>query len=319
MATAFISYSHRDETYRQELETHLAPLKRQGLLSLWTDRRLLAGDPVDDAISESLERADLILMLISADFVASNYCYAREMKRALERHEAKVARAISIVCRPCDFHELPFARFVLLPTDARPVSLWPDRDAAWVDVVSGIRAVLRSGAVPPRPASTAEPRLTKPVEVETHMTKRSPLPTKVTDLQLDTFARNAMRDIGNYFEKELDMMAMRDVAWKGEYQAIDARKFGGQAYFQGKEVASCTIFQGSPLGARSIHYSQGLNYGGNSWNEALTVETDTGGPYLKPMNMPSHFAAQRPTRMEPFDAARYLFELFMDQARSRIR
>jgi hypothetical protein len=82
MATAFISYSHRDEVFRQELETHLAPLRRQGLLSVWHDRRITAGDSLDGAISENLESAEAILMLISADFVASEYCYTREMTRA---------------------------------------------------------------------------------------------------------------------------------------------------------------------------------------------------------------------------------------------
>ena len=76
-------------------------------------------------------------MLISADFVASDYCYTKEMELALERHRAGQARAISIICRPCHFHALPFAKFVLLPTDAKPVSSWGDRDAAWVDVVTG--------------------------------------------------------------------------------------------------------------------------------------------------------------------------------------
>jgi hypothetical protein len=83
MATAFISYSHRDEAFRHELETHLAPLRRQGLLSVWHDRRIPAGDLLDETISENLENADLLLMLISADFVASEYCYTREMNRAL--------------------------------------------------------------------------------------------------------------------------------------------------------------------------------------------------------------------------------------------
>src|SRR5260221_3923998 len=146
MATAFISYSHRDEVFRQELETHLAPLRRQGLLSVWHDRRITPGDHLDDAISENLESADLILMLISADFVASEYCYAREMTRALERNQARAARAISIICRPCDFQGLPFARFLLLPTDGKPVSSWPDRDAAWVDVVRGIRRALETAS-----------------------------------------------------------------------------------------------------------------------------------------------------------------------------
>lgn len=315
MATAFISYSHRDEAFRQEHETHLAPLRRQGLLDQWHDRRMTAGDPLDDTISAHLERADLILMLISADFVASDYCYAREMARALERHEAREARAISIICRPCDFHGLPFANFVLLPTDARAVSSWPDRDAAWVDVVQGIRRALnaRTGVVDtPRAPQEAGP------VAKADAPHRSPLPRRITDLQLDQFAANSMRDVGRYFNKELDMLEMRDPSWKGVFQEIDANRFTGQIYFDEREVASCTIFRGG-MGPRTIHYSQGVISTANSWNEALTVEADDGGPYLKPLGMAMHFRGQRPNRMEPFDAAHYLFEILMDQARSRVR
>ncbi|MDE5454899.1 TIR domain-containing protein [Bradyrhizobium sp. CSA112] len=315
MAKAFISYSHRDEVFRQELETHLAPLRRQGLLSVWHDRRITAGDALDDAISEHLESADLILMLISADFVASDYCYAREMTRALARHDAKAARAISIVCRPCDFHGLPFARFVMLPTDAKAVSSWADRDAAWVDVVRGIRRALE--------ATTAaqEPQAHTTLEADVRPTlaaERPRLPRRTTDLQMDGFSRNAMRDVGTFFQKELDMLEMRDPAWKGEFRQIDANRFTGQVYLDEKEVASCTIFRGG-MEPRTIHYSQGLISTAISWNEALTVGADEGGPYLKPMGMAMHFRGQQPSRMEPFDAAQFLFEMLMDQARSRVR
>jgi hypothetical protein len=315
MATAFISYSHRDEAFRQELETHLAPLRRQGLLSVWHDRRIPAGDLLDETISENLENADLLLMLISADFVASEYCYAREMTRALERHKAKAARAISIICRPCDFHGLPFAKFVLLPTDAKPVSSWTDRDAAWVDVVRGIRRTLET-AHRVQVARKARPNV-EAVQPEP-APDRLRLPRRTTDFQMDDFSRNAMRDTGMYFQKELDMLEVRDPAWKGEFRQVDADRFTGQVYFDEKEVASCTIFRGG-MGPRTIHYSQGVISTANSWNEALTVEADEGGPYLKPMGMAIHFRGQRPNRMEPFDAAQFLFEMLMDQARSRIR
>jgi hypothetical protein len=314
VSTAFISYSHRDEVFRQELETHLAPLRRQGLLSVWHDRRIPPGDLVDETISENLESADLILMLISADFVASEYCYAREMTRALELHEAKAARAISIICRPCDFHGLPFAKFVLLPTDAKPVSSWTDPDAAWVDVVRGIRRTLETADSQRKRPTRSDVEAARPQPA----TDRPRLPRRTTDLQMDNFSRNAMRDAGTYFQKELDMLEMRDSAWKGEFRQIDADRFTGQVYFDEKEVASCTIFRGG-IGPRTIHYSQGVTSTANSWNEALMVEADENGPYLKPMGLAIHFRGQRPNRMEPFDAASFLFEMLMDQARSRVR
>jgi hypothetical protein len=107
-------------------------------------------------------------------------------------------------------------------------------------------------------------------------------------------------------------------AWKGEFRQIDANRFTCQVYSDEKEVASCTIFRGG-MGPRTIYDSQGVISTANGWNEALTVEADEGGPYLTPMGMAMHFRGQRPNRMEPFDAAQFLFEMLLDQARSRVR
>src|SRR4051794_35818412 len=86
MALIFFSYSHHDEDLRNELESHLALLKRQGLISAWHDRRIDAGSSVTGEISRHLDAADVVLLLVSARFLASDYCFDREMTRALERH-----------------------------------------------------------------------------------------------------------------------------------------------------------------------------------------------------------------------------------------
>ena len=138
----FISYSHKDEALREELETHLAPLRRQGLIGMWSDRRIGAGTEWKGAIDEELEKADAILMLVSPDFVNSDYCYDIEMTRAMERHEARTARVIPILVRPVDFHGLPLGRLQALPRDAKPVVTWASRDEAWLDVARGIRQVV---------------------------------------------------------------------------------------------------------------------------------------------------------------------------------
>src|SRR5205814_10402112 len=100
MITVFFSYSHRDEALRNELENHLYSLKRQGVIDMWHDWRIGAGKEVDREISEHLEEADIILLLVSPYFIASDYCYEVEMKRALERHEQGEARVIPFVLHP---------------------------------------------------------------------------------------------------------------------------------------------------------------------------------------------------------------------------
>ena len=107
--SVFISYAHEDEPLLRRLETHLTVLKRQGLISIWHDRQILAGSTWAGVIDQQLEQASIILLLISPDFLASDYCYQIEMTRALERHEAGQARVIPIALRPVDWHNALFA------------------------------------------------------------------------------------------------------------------------------------------------------------------------------------------------------------------
>ncbi len=138
----FYSYSHKDENFRDELETHLKLLQRQGAIYNWHDRRIIPGDEWDKKIDEHLEKANIILLLVSADFIASDYCYDVEMKRAIERHENKEAVVIPVILRECDWHSAPFGKLQALPKDGKAVKLWPDRDCAWKDVAQGIRSVI---------------------------------------------------------------------------------------------------------------------------------------------------------------------------------
>ncbi|MEL7086525.1 MAG: COR domain-containing protein, partial [Cyanobacteria bacterium J06597_1] len=137
----FYSYAHEDEALRDQLETHLKLLQRQGYIDPWHDRRITAGDEWKDEIDINLEQADIILLLISADFIASDYCYETEMTRAMERHNARDTRVIPIVLRKTEGwgRNTPFGKLQALPKDAKPITLWDDRDSAWADVASGIR------------------------------------------------------------------------------------------------------------------------------------------------------------------------------------
>lgn len=138
----FYSYSHKDEEWRERLEVHLKLLKRQGIIKDWHDRRISAGTEWEGQINQNLESAHLILLLISADFLASDYCYDKEMQRALERHEAGEARVIPIILRSVDLTGVPFSKLQALPKDARPVDTWPNQDAAFTNIAQGIRQVV---------------------------------------------------------------------------------------------------------------------------------------------------------------------------------
>ena len=138
----FLSYTHVDEQFCDMLQKHLAALKHQGLIETWHDRRIRAGDEFDNVIDRQLNEAQVILLLVSADFIASRYCYEIEMARALERHRAGEARVIPVILRPCDWKETPFGKLMAAPKDGKPIKAWPDIDEAFLDVVQRIKEVL---------------------------------------------------------------------------------------------------------------------------------------------------------------------------------
>lgn len=138
----FVSYAKADELYRRQLETHLSALQRQGFISLWHDGQIQLGENQTQTRDVHLERAMVILLLVSADFIASDYCYSVEMKHALKRHEAGLARVIPIVVRPCDWQRLPVASLQILPLDAKPISLWSSPDEAWTQVTVSLRSIV---------------------------------------------------------------------------------------------------------------------------------------------------------------------------------
>lgn len=135
----FYSYAHEDEDLRKKLITHLSLLKRAGIITDWHDRDISPGTEWKHEIEKHLNSADIILLLVSADFLASDFCYSTEMERALQRHDANEARVIPIIIRSVDWKGAPFGRLQFLPTDGRPVRSWSDIDEAFTDVARGIR------------------------------------------------------------------------------------------------------------------------------------------------------------------------------------
>jgi tetratricopeptide (TPR) repeat protein len=145
----FCSYAHKDEDLQKELKNHLSSLEHRGGLLLWHDRLILPGMDWAREIDEHLNSASVILALISADFLASRYCYGIEMARALERHNAGEALVIPVILRAVEWRDEPIARLQALPTNAQPVTSWSNRDEAFADIAAGIREVLARPTLSP--------------------------------------------------------------------------------------------------------------------------------------------------------------------------
>jgi hypothetical protein len=141
----FFSYSHRDEELRDELAIHLTMLKRQGIIAAWHDREITAGSDWAGAIDDHLNSASIILLLISANFLASDYCYDIELTQAMQRHAAGEARVLPVILKPCDWTGAPFGKLQALPKNAKPVTKWDDRDEAFLNIAQGIRAAIAKG------------------------------------------------------------------------------------------------------------------------------------------------------------------------------
>src|SRR2546421_8977721 len=144
MIKLFYCYTREDRHLRDELEKHLSWLKRRYQLTNWHDREILPGEEWEQAIDTHLNTAHLILLLISPDFMASDYCFGKEMQRALERHKAGTCRVIPILLRPTYWEDAPFSSLQLLPTNARPITSWPNPDEAFQNVVTEISRTIKN-------------------------------------------------------------------------------------------------------------------------------------------------------------------------------
>lgn len=150
----FISYAHEDEQYRNDLIAHLANLRNQGIIQNWYDGDIVPGTEWEAQILTHLATAQIILLLVSSDFMNSDFCDSVELKQAIARHNADQARVIPIILRPTDWEGASFAKLLALPTYAKPISKWEDRDEAFTDVIRGIRRAIddlnRSSSPNPR-------------------------------------------------------------------------------------------------------------------------------------------------------------------------
>jgi tetratricopeptide (TPR) repeat protein len=149
----FCSYAREDKPLLEKLEVHLSMLKRQELISTWHEGEIVAGRDRVQVINERIEQASIILLLVSPDYLASDHLFETEMQRAIERHETGQARVIPLIVRPCDWQHTPLNRLQALPPDARPISLWANKDEAWMQVTAGLRRVIEDLSL--LPASTS--------------------------------------------------------------------------------------------------------------------------------------------------------------------
>jgi TIR domain len=149
MVSVFISYAHADEKLKDRFLVHLGALKRERLIGVWHDRMLRPGEHLDSAVEAELAASDLVILLISPDFIHSEYCTEKEMQRAFARAKDGQCKVAPVIVKPCQWRNIPIdaggrlGDFLATPRDGRPVTQWPKgRDAAWSSVVADIRRLI---------------------------------------------------------------------------------------------------------------------------------------------------------------------------------
>lgn len=313
MVNVFFSYSHKDEELRNELEIHLSGLKRQNIISAWHDRRISAGEEFGSEISQYMESADIILLLVSPYFINSDYCYEIEMKRSMEKHVLDEAIIIPVILHPCDWHDMPFGDLMACPADGKPVSKFSNKHDAFLDITKAIKKnavrLNKSQSEPNNPVAKARQKQT--IIKQTIRSSNLRLKKEFTDRDKDKFLIESFEYFANFFEGSLQELMVRNTDIETDFRRVDANRFSSIVYKKGKEETRCNIFMGdgNPF-LSGIFYSTG-GFSPNSYNESFNVEDDDYKLYLKPLGM--QFYNQPEKQKLTFEGgAEYYWSLFIE-------
>lgn len=305
---AFLSYSHKDKWALERLHIHLAVLRREGKITEWFDREILAGGEVDKEISAQLEECDVFLPLVSADFLASNYCYEKEMGRAIRRHKDGAMRIVPVIVEPCDWKSSPLLPFKALPRDGKPITEWTNQNNAFLDIVEELRRLIK-----PKPVDTAHKDST---QINTAPSTRGRKYRQKRDFDVidkSEFQRAAFETMRNCFQ-----------AFVAEINGIDGMKARLEGI--GSQGFTCTVLnlaiergiahitvhaQSGGIGLGDIYYSFSENAPTNTANGGFNIVSDEYGLFLQA------FTFARPDtdeKLSPQSAAEGLWIEFLQQA-----
>lgn len=319
MASVFFSYSHVDEALRDQLEKQLSMLRRQGIIEVWHDRRIGAGEDFARAIDRHVETDDIILLLVSPDFLDSDYCYDKEMVRAMQRHEVGTAVVIPVILRACDWHGAPFGRLNATPPDGRPVTQYPDRDQAFLEVAKAVRrAAERLSSRTASVAPVARDSTSHPNAIERNTKPRSSnlrLAKSFSERDKDRFRVETFEFMAKFFENSLAELMKRNDGIETEFRRIDANRFTAKIYKAGRTVSRCTVFMGGAYHIGGIAYSSSET-SDTSYNEMLTVGADDQALYLRGLGMAMmHRSAD--SKLSQAGAAELYWAILLEPIQSR--
>lgn len=306
---AFISYSHHDKVALDRLHVHLKNLTRDGQIETWYDRDILAGSELDAEIEREMEASDLFLLMVSPDFIASDYCVEREMKRALERHAAGNARVVPIIVEECDWKAMGELRQLkAVPTDGKAISEWANPNTAYLNVVQELRRIIKAENAPATTAKiVSEPVATRPA------TTRYRAKREFDEIDRSDFRDAAFSNIKDYFQRAIEEIDTID-GLRGRFVDKGMTSFGATVVNGGQRNGKAHITvhcRSSRVALGDIYYSFNENAGNNTANGGFNVSADAYEQFLiQTMNI----FGNADKRLTPQQAAEVLWNEFIGNA-----
>ena len=263
-----------------------------------------------------MDAADIILLLLSADFLASDYCYDIEMTRAMERHKQGTARVIPVILRPCDWQQAPFGSLKACPTDGKPVVKHTSLDDGFLEVAQAVRQVAVSqGSSTPLRSGTASDEPDPPATAQANpRSSNLRIKRKFTDHERHAFLNEAFEYISRYFENSLQELQARNRDLETDFRRVDALRFEARAFVSGQEQSRCGIWLGGLTGTDELFFSFNGVSSRNSYNESMSVHDDGFTLFLEPMGM-AQFGQLQDKKLTLEGAAEYFWTLFVERLR----
>jgi len=261
---------------------------------------------------------------VRSDFIASDYCYEREMTRAMERHENGDARVIPVILRPCDWHDLPFGRLLAAPQDGKPITKWSDTDEAFLDVERAIKAAVKeiaekSKSVHESARIVANPSVTHRL-VPTEGVVETPRVPCSSNLRVKkrvyrprprSIPARVLRVHRPILRKLNAGTGEKKSRAKPEVSEVDAAHFTAAVYRHGQKVCKCSVsISGGNFGSDSIEYAMDDSPRHSGMNEAVSVKADDQMLYFQALGMHSYGRREK-EKLSPQEAAEVFWDLFV--------
>jgi hypothetical protein len=274
MAKVFISYSHRDEKALDSLHKHLIMLRRDGLIETWYDREILAGGDIDGEVQVNLADSDLFLAIVSPDFLASDYCYKREMEVAIKRHNEGTLRVVPIILEPCDWQSSPLKHQKAVPKNGQPISLWPNENSAYLDVAKELRRLVQHTASPSRAA--AENTATSPAPASKTRSGKYRIKREFDAIDRDEFREKAFSTLRDFFRRSVEDLNQLGGSVRARFEDMGDSSFSctvlNKAIQRGE--AHITIHGNPSSFGRDIIFSRNARAPDNTANGFIRIEAN---------------------------------------------